>query len=460
MTLKMIWAIVALAPFVAAPVLAVNPPESAPGQMISISGDTNVCLGDFVSYTCLDNEWPGWTNAVSYTWIVDGATNSCNSSTLNITWNTAGSKVVTVIHDSNAKDGNGVIITNYNGQTASLTVAVVKVEAISPAAQTVCFGKETEFQVETFPTGHYDMVSVTADGATNVNEYSPATGKITVKFNQASSTISDYKTVTATCGASASISQTLVIKVESIEPDPMENLQEIDDGDDDSKTRVFIVSSAYLPLSEDVVVRAKTTPVLEESEVPLVQGLNVGNGGIGRLYKNINREGESKTEFTCWLFGADSGLKTTVYVYDATVGFFSDGNYDPVGHAWGEYTIDDTTREDLINVMYWPYFDTMGFYPEPGSTATVAPGDVRLGAAAFGEHTATGSKHIHVDIKFTQVLSALYQVQAEDYMPEDYNIYTHNCTDFAIWLGELMSIDTMDASGFSTPQAFADWLNL
>ncbi len=259
------------------------------------------------------------------------------------------------------------------------------------------------------------------------------------------------------------IGQVNVIKVESIEPDPMENLQEIDDGDGNPKTRVFIVPSAYIPLSEDVTVRAKTTPVLSEDEVPLFQGLDLGNGGIGRLHKDLSRAGESKTVFTCWLFGADSGLKTTVYIYDATVGLFSDGTVlspgGPVGHAWGEYKIDDTTREDLIPLMYWPYFDKMGFYPEPGSTATVAPGDVRLGVDAYGNHSETGSKVCHVDVKFTQVMDAMYQVQAEDYMPQDYNLITHNCTDFAIWLGELMSVDTMDSSGFSTPQAFADWLN-
>ena len=79
MTLKTIWAVIACTLLAAMLVLAVNPPEGGGGSIppIILSGPTNACLGSEASYACEANEWSGWSNAVSYTWIVDGATNSC-----------------------------------------------------------------------------------------------------------------------------------------------------------------------------------------------------------------------------------------------------------------------------------------------------------------------------------------------------------------------------------------------
>jgi len=110
-----------------------------------------------------------------------------------------------------------------------------------------------------------------------------------------------------------------VIKVASIEPDPMANLQEIDDGDGNPKTRVFVV-----PVDEDnnppvlpVTVKAKITPDLSESVLPNSFSLHGGSGAakLTRTVSRLSSAGASKTVFTFDCGGLDSGLNTTVYVF-------------------------------------------------------------------------------------------------------------------------------------------------
>jgi len=102
----------------------------------------------------------------------------------------------------------------------------------------------------------------------------------------------------------------VVLKVESIQPDSMTHLQEIDDGDENPNTRVFIVPIADA-LEFPVVpatVRATLSPNLSESQVP--SGMTLA-GGIGseKLNRTVNRSvaaGPSKTEFTFNCNGSDS----------------------------------------------------------------------------------------------------------------------------------------------------------
>ncbi len=260
-----------------------------------------------------------------------------------------------------------------------------------------------------------------------------------------------------------------VIKVESIEPDPMANLQEIDDGDGNPKTRVFVVPCSLEYMPEPVTVRAKISPSLAESELPPGYGL-AGGTGAGLLTRYVDRAGVSKTVFTFWCGGgaSDSGLKTTIYAYYASVGLFADGsiyeNTLGVGHSWGEYNMDYVSKEELINSDYWNYFTKMGFYPtntQVGSAmlGNIVPGDIRHGLNAYGSHQPTADQEYHIEIAINDLKGALAQVDdLHTYIP-DYHIPTYNCTDFAIGLGEFVDIYTMDASGISTPWDFAAWLN-
>ncbi|HRT04200.1 MAG TPA: hypothetical protein P5204_00735 [Kiritimatiellia bacterium] len=254
-----------------------------------------------------------------------------------------------------------------------------------------------------------------------------------------------------------------ILKVDTIEPDSMANLQEIDDGDGNPKTRIFVVPIAE-PMEypvDPVTVRAKITPSLSESQLPAGWTLQ-GGTGPEKLTRTVSRTvsaGASKTEFTFTCGGTDSGLKTTIYVYDAKVGLFADEgdlqNID-VGHSWGRYTIDDDTRLDLIDSDYWDYFQEIGFWPSIAGNGNCA-GDVRLGTGAVGGHWPSGWKEY--PILFSPLSLALPQVKASDDSPPWYNLFNHNCTDYAIAIGEIVNIYTMDASGVSTPWVFSSWLN-
>lgn len=263
-----------------------------------------------------------------------------------------------------------------------------------------------------------------------------------------------------------------VCELESIEPDHIANLQEIDDSDFNLKTRTFLV-----PIAQEfefpvwpVTVKAVLNPNLTEAEVPAGWTLQ-GGGGSEKLTRYIGREviaGPSKTELTFSFDGVDSGFKTTIYVYDAKVGLFAENggaNLLSVGHSWGRYTINDEMRTaDIIPFVYWGYLREIGFFPTNTADwgqillGVSVPGDVRLGIEAVGNHwPPTGWKEY--PILFDALSSALPAVMASDLNPPGYDLYNVNCTDYAIWLGKIVNTDTMDPAGVSTPWDFSDWLN-
>ncbi|MFH0908272.1 MAG: hypothetical protein V1929_05885 [bacterium] len=253
-----------------------------------------------------------------------------------------------------------------------------------------------------------------------------------------------------------------VLKVESIQPNSMANLQEIDDGDDNPKTRIFVVPIAE-PMEVPVLpvtVRAAITPSLDESQLPDCMTLQGGTGSE-KLMRTISRSisaGPSKTEFTFDCCGSDSGLKTTVYVYDAKVGLFADaGDYQniDVGHSWGRYML-DTYAQELIDEEVRDYIDDIGFWPSIEGNPNCI-GDVRVGPGGGGGHSPTGWKQY--PILFGDLASALPQVKTSDENPPWYNLFDYNCTDYAIAVGEIVIVYTMDPSGTSTPWVYSNWLN-
>jgi hypothetical protein len=134
----------------------------------------------------------------------------------------------------------------------------------------------------------------------------------------------------------------VVPQVVTIQPDAMANLQEIDDGDGDPRTRVFVVPMAE-PMEhpvEPVTVRATLAPSLSESQLPAGWTLQ-GGTGAAQLTRTVDRTvsaGASRTEFTFTCDGTDSGLKTTVYVIRA--GLIPDWNHDRV--------IDDDDKDQAM----------------------------------------------------------------------------------------------------------------
>jgi hypothetical protein len=253
-----------------------------------------------------------------------------------------------------------------------------------------------------------------------------------------------------------------VVKVENIEPNAMFNLQELDDGDDNVMTRVFVIpiANALEVPAVSVTVRSIIVPSLSEGELPSNWTLQ-GGDGIGKLSRTIGRTvlaGASKSEFTFTFGGADSGLRTTVYVYEASVTLYADQgdmqNID-VGHSWGRFDLDAYIRE-LVPQDSRQYLQEVGFWPSISGSGNCV-GDVRLGTGAVGCHVPSGLNNHSV--LFSSLSVALSQVKASDDNPPWYHLFNYNCTDYAIGFGQIVNFYTMDPDGVSTPWAFSSWLN-
>lgn len=259
-----------------------------------------------------------------------------------------------------------------------------------------------------------------------------------------------------------SASEVSTFEVLAIEPDAMTNLHEIEDGDGNPRTRVFVVPIAQAlewPV-DSVVVRALISPNMDESDLPDCMSLQGGSGGdkLTRYVSRTTQAGPSKTEFTFSCGGTNVGFTTTVYVYDAKVGLFADeGDLQnlEVGHSWGQYSLDAFAQE-LVPEEHRDYIDYIGFWPSIAGNPSCV-GDVRLGVAAVDAHWPSGQKMY--PIRFAPLAFALSQVKASDDSPPWYHLFNYNCTDYAIGIGEIVYVYTMDPDGVSTPWEFSAWLN-
>ena len=327
---------------------------------------------------------------------------------------------------------------------------------VRPEEQVVCVGKGAEFIAEKRLNEDSPWVPKVSNWSWGGEAQPPAASSKTLTSDEPG-----IFTVTAEANGLSDSATLTVVKAISIQPNSMPNLQEIDDGDGNPKTRIFVV-----PIAESmeypvfpVTVRATITPSISESQLPAGSTLQGGTGSE-KLTRTISRTisaGASKTEFTFTCGGVDSGLKTTVYVYDAKVGLFANEGdlQNIVGHSWGRYSLDAYTRE-LIPWNLRQYLQEIGFWPSIAGSGNCA-GDVRLGAGAVGGHWPSGWKEY--PIYFSSLSLALPQVKASDDSPPWYNLFNYNCTDYAIGIGEIVNIYTMDASGVSTPWAYSSWLN-
>ena len=261
--------------------------------------------------------------------------------------------------------------------------------------------------------------------------------------------------------------QVSVIKVESILP----NIgQEVDDGDGNNQTKVFVISVTN---TSDVTVTATLNPLMVESALPSGWTINGGQGS-GKLQRTCSTDSASKTEFTFTCDGTDSGLKTTIYVYDTQLGLYADeGNaaQDKYGHSWWKFTA-DSDIEDLVrslnpDVDDNKYFGVAGWWPNtqhPDAKfdpvhdwCTEAPGEVRFGTRGSGGHTATGFKVW--DIGFDDLVGGVTYVHDLETSGQDWTVLWDNCTDEAIIVGNEAGVDTISYHGITSPADLSDWLN-
>lgn len=259
-----------------------------------------------------------------------------------------------------------------------------------------------------------------------------------------------------------------VVEIESILPDIG---QEIDDDDGDDETKVFVVSVTN---TSDVTVTATLNPEIEEADLPSGWTIN-GGTGEGKLERTVSTASASKTELTFNCGCTDSGLETTVYVYDAKIGLYADkGSGGSLGdkewgHSWWKISCDENIKFFIQDVN--PdlnddkFFGKGGWWPDDSSLPPgeewnplfPIDGQVKYDNEASGSHTATGSKEWA--IAYDSLVGALSYVKELDGTTDDFDAKFNNCTDQAVKVGNAADISTISTTGVTTPEDLSDWLN-
>ena len=262
-------------------------------------------------------------------------------------------------------------------------------------------------------------------------------------------------TVTDDIGSDTATENITICKVESITPNYGE---EVDDGDNNDKTKVYV----YQVGNSDVNISVTLSPALNENELPAGWTIECGNGE-GKLMRTVSGYPPSKTEFTFSFNGTDSGYKTTLYVYDAILGLYADEgnvNSDKYGHSWWNLTVDNNIKTFIQGVQPYfknKYFGSGGWWPTNAVTL-YGPGAVYFGSGAAGDHTATGQKEWNIEYyELTYALSFIINL---DNATKDWSVTWDNCTDEAIWTGNSAEIETINAGPpWTSPETLSDWLN-
>ena len=457
---KLVGMRVPLAAFCTLVVMALLPVPTAHSACNSPSGDAVL-----LTYTISPNRSVFAINEVAtMTLVVDGVpttTETIDTSAASSAINDQ-SKIMTYTPVSEDSPGDCSVKLDYT----VINVEIKAADGVTAPDKVIPVSKQSQYKCVVTPalSGTYSWSS----GSANLTLVDTSSQTLTVNAGATPSTTVDAETLQLTYTPSGGpacdpLTHSLsVVKVNSIQPDSMPNvIQELPNLSDPS-TRIFVVP-VMLPGEDPVVtVRATLAPSMAEIQVPSCCSLQ---GGVGsdRLTRTVRRDaGPSKTVFTFTCNGVDMGLKTIVYVYKAKLGLYADkGSFSSasVGHSWGEYSLDETAKLDLIPQALRSYLTFIGFFPSvsgfPGDTGCT--GDVRKGPTAYGSHTATGSCSYRINIKDLSV--ALDLVDTTFYQPPDYDIYFYNCTNYAIWLGEIVYVPTYSYFGTLTPWGFSAWLN-
>jgi len=246
-----------------------------------------------------------------------------------------------------------------------------------------------------------------------------------------------------------------ILKVEFIEPDMG---IEIDDGDGDPDTRSFVVSMTE---TGPITVTAGLNPDFDEANLPADCYL-VGGIGSDKLTRTLNiiPPYTYKTDFTFNLCGTDSGLKTTIYVYDTKYALYSARQSihpihpDLTGHAWWGFE-SDVDIKDVVPYDLKDYIKKGGFF-----CASLdffgGPGVIYWDGAAQGSHYDTTQKTYPV--VWHEILDGLTFVKAVADSVPAYHLIDNNCTDVAIEVGENANKPTMSRSGWTQPTDLYNWL--
>jgi len=301
-----------------------------------------------------------------------------------------------------------------------------------------------------FGPGAYD-IDLGVDGSYVSCRYGSA-GDRTVTLTVTRVTSSDPNSCCST-PRTASFSRTVtVVEVESLQPDPGPDIEEIDDGDGNPNTRSFLVKIAD---SGVVTVRATPNPVVPEQCLP-GYGYTWGwwlEGGTGSSYltRTVDRTTTGVTTISCVC--GSSSKTTKIYVYEAKLKLYAKGglSYIPLlvtlgdfGHSW--WKLEFSHPELLKPITLRLYVgEEIGYWPAEGfplyNPWAFVPGDVLVYDQGCTEW-ATGEWRI----AWSELRAALYYSMILDNSPGEFSAWYHNCTDEAVTAGEVAGVETIDAS--------------
>ena len=278
----------------------------------------------------------------------------------------------------------------------------------------------------------------------------------TVQFSSALGGVYQFRAKYGSGDEGAESSPIRVVKVDALQCD---RGYWLDDGDGNPRT-----NTVAIPLdSGDVIVTARSNPILEEEQLPSSWTLD-GGDGVGKLTRTVTND-LSQTVITCTCGSSSQTL--TIIPYRATfILAVEAGNWlDSVtdwGHAWWRFDLVPTTLLDypmFAEYARWVGQPT-GFWPVE---TNISPWNL----SSDGQVTTNGQGVATDSRSWTITLSQLHDgVAAVDFLDyncdieEDYwDAWWFNCTDAAVGIAEAMGISTIDASSNpTTPGQLLDWM--
>ena len=127
-----------------------------------------------------------------------------------------------------------------------------------------------------------------------------------------------------------------------------------------------------------------------------------------------------------------------------------------IGHAWVEFTPkDEVAKQLVVDEGREDLLDSAGFYPRDAFSLNPLE-DVRGWVKSPDPHEGDASHQLSYDVSLDQLEKAYGYAQAK--VDAEYNLYTYNCTDFAIGVIEAAGLPAPDGDilGVDFPNELAE----
>jgi hypothetical protein len=329
-----------------------------------------ICVDCEVSFDASASYDPDGTD-LTYSWnFGSGAYDIDESDPVNPTCKYSSAGVKTIIlevtdnDDPDCCDGNPDCSDKDSDPNAVQTLTVVEVNDVFESGTTeggplyVCLGDsvdleaipnpsdasfpsgEPQWTIESQPTGADASLSPSSGSETSTLSDLTEPGDYVVKAKCGDSDTGDTITVTA-------------VEVESLLPDEG---TELDDGDGDPNTKLFVVCIVPPTPASSLTVTATPNPSVAEADLPDCWTLT-GGTGTGKLTRTVSKNTAGETVITCTC--TDSEKETTIWVVRGQVNLLSTWECDGE-QADVDIIFTPTDVEDHITDVDWDSIEPTG----------------------------------------------------------------------------------------------------